>query len=188
MHLTELNATGLELLGLTSAQVIKMKRHSFFLCCLTLTAGIASAQPAIPTIPLQYTFAPAGLAGGQTMRLNLANVGTGTSVCMANLSFVNSDATTIKNQDFTVKAGQTMSYPLVTSDITATPVTAEVRGFVKIEKQVLTPGTTPTAPCSPVMSLELVVNATGQSQVVLTNPLLVTSAIPVLASVPPFAP
>jgi hypothetical protein len=165
-----------------------MKRYSFVVCLLTVTARLASAQPA-PTaiIVQQYTFAPAGIAAGQTMRLNMANVAGGASICIGNLSFVNSDGTSIKNQDVTVKAGQTMSFSLLSTDLAST--SAEIRGVVKVDRQfggvVVTPGTPPVPICNAVISLEIVDTATGQSRVVLTNPSLVSGIIPLQAPVPP---
>ena len=174
-------------MGLTSAEVNR-KRHTLLLYCFSITAGLASAQTAFQATPLQYSFAPAGIAAGITMRLNVANLGSGTSVCSVNLSFVNSDGSSIKNEDILVKAGQTMSYTLQTGDIAGTPTSAEVRGVVKIQRSTLTPGTPVTPPCSAAMSLELVTNATQQTQAVMTNPTLVTGLVGVFSSVPPMVP
>jgi hypothetical protein len=168
-----------------------MKRYSFILCILVIAAGVAQAQTSTTAIIVQqYTFVPVGFVAGQTVRLNISNIAGGTAVCMGNLSFVNSDGSTIKNENFTANAGQTVSYTLQTTDISSAPSVAEVRGVAKIDHQaggvIFTPGTPPTpAPvCSALMSLE-VVDANGQTQVVLTNPTLVSGITPVLISTPP---
>jgi len=149
-----------------------MKRY-FIL--LTIAAGTVAAQTSTAILLLQYTYAPVGVAPGTTLRLNLANVSGGTAVCMGNLSFINSDGTTIKNQNITVNAGQTFSYPLLISDVPGSPASAEVRGFVKIDHQVGgTAGATPLAPCTAVTSLEVVDIATGQTRAVLTNPTVIS--------------
>jgi hypothetical protein len=148
-------------------------------------AGIAVAQGTTAIIVQQYTFAPAGIVTGQSMRLNLSNVAGATSMCTGNFSFINSDGSTIKNENYTVNAGQTMSYSLQTTDISGSPASAEVRGVVKVNRQaggiVPTPGNPPAPSCSPVMSLEIV-DSTGQTHVLLTSPALVVG---ITAVVPP---
>ncbi len=92
-----------------------MKRYSFILCILVIAAGVAQAQTSTTAIIVQqYTFVPVGFVAGQTVRLNISNIAGGTAVCMGNLSFVNSDGSTIKNENFTANAGQTVSYTLQT--------------------------------------------------------------------------
>jgi hypothetical protein len=148
---------------------------------LTLSAGIASAQPAAIVVQ-EYTYAPVGIAAGTTLRLNVANITNGgTTACTGNLSYVNSDGTTIKAADFTANPGQTSSYPLLITDVTGSPASAEVRGVVKINRQVGGVVGQPIAPsCSAVMSLEIVDIATGQTRAVLTSPTPITGgfAIP----------
>jgi hypothetical protein len=152
-----------------------MKRYKVFLP-LMIAVGIGSAQT-VPsaTVLQQYSFAPLGVAAGQTMRLSLANAAGGSSVCIANLSFINSDGTSLKNQDVTVKAGQTASFSLLTGDISSAG--AEIRGLVKLDRQVggvvSGPGMPAPAVCLAVMSLEVVDAATGQTRVVLTNPTVI---------------
>jgi hypothetical protein len=111
-------------------------------------------------------------------------VSGGTAVCTGNLSFINSDGTSIKNQNITVNAGQIFSYPLAISEVAGSPSSAEVRGFVKINRQV--GGTVSQAqtitPCTAVTSLEVVDVATGQTRAVLTTPTPVSGiATPVVA-------
>lgn len=170
-----------------------MKRYAFVLSVFAIGGGIAHAQMGTPpTVVQQYTFAPIGIIAGQTLRVNLTNVATGSNaVCSGNLSFVNSDATSIKNENVTVNAGVTMSYTLVTSDVTGNPGSAEVRGVVKINRQIGPPMGGPSLPaagqCVPVMSLELA-DANG-THVILTSPSLVSGGIvPILSSVPPMGP
>jgi hypothetical protein len=161
-----------------------MKRY-FIQLFLTTTAGIALAQgqPAA-IVEQQYSYAPVGVAPGTTLRLNVANVSAGTTACMGNLSFINSDGSTIKNQNITVNAGQTVSYPLLITDITGSPASAEVRGLVKIERQVGGTFGPASIPCTAVTSLEVVDIATGQTRAVLTNPTAISGfpiATPVTA-------
>jgi hypothetical protein len=154
-----------------------MKRYLMPLLLIT-GAGFAAAQTPTAILVQQYTYAPVGIAPGTTLRLNVANVSSGTTVCMGNLSFINSDGTTIKNQNITVNAGQTTSYPLLISDVQGTPASAEVRGFVKIDRQAGgTIGPNAPTPCIAVTSLEVVDVATGQTRAVLTNPTAVAGAI-----------
>src|SRR5580698_1731539 len=97
-----------------------MKRYSFILCILVIAAGVEQAQTSTTAIIVQqYTFVPVGFVAGQTVRLNISNIAGGTAVCMGNLSFVNSDGSTIKNENFTANAGQTVSYTLQTTDISS---------------------------------------------------------------------
>lgn len=147
-----------------------MKRY-FPHYLLIAAAGMAMAQVAAVLV-LQYTFAPVGIAPGTTLRLNLANTGGGSSVCMGNLSFINSDGTTIKNENINVPAGQTVSYPLAISDISGSPANAVVRGFVKIDRQTGVVAAPATIACTSITSLEVVNTATGQTRVILTNPTL----------------
>jgi hypothetical protein len=159
-----------------------MKRYSF----VVVLSTIALAQPG-PTVTIsqQYSFAPVGLAAGQTLRLNVANLSTGTTSCMGNLSFVSSDGVSIKNEDVTIGPGKTMSYPLSDTEVAAN--VAEIRGVVRINRQVggvvLTPGAPISPGCSAIMSLELV-DATG-TRAVLTNPTLVSGLVPILTTPPP---
>jgi hypothetical protein len=151
---------------------------------LTTFTRVALAQGAPAAILVQqYAYAPVGIAPGTTLRLNVANLSGGTTVCMGNLAFMNSDGTTIKNQDITVKAGQIFSYPLLISDIQGSPSSAEVRGFVKIDRPVGgTVGMPPSAPCTSTTSLEVVDVATGQTRAILTNPTPI-SGIPLPTSI-----
>jgi hypothetical protein len=111
-----------------------MKRYISIAYLVTIAAGMAAAQPGpVAIVVQQYTFAPIGAASGQTMRLNLSNVANGTAVCMANLSFVNADGSSIRNQDVTVKSGQTMSFSLQTADVPSNG--AEIRGLVKLNRR-----------------------------------------------------
>ena len=141
-------------------------------------AGIAAAQVAAILL-LQYTYAPVGIAPGAALRLNVANTAGGTSVCTGNLSFVNSDGTTIKNQNITVNAGQTVSYPLSMLDVPNSPAGAVVRGVVKIDRQVGGMVGPATVACTSITSLEVVDTATGQTRAVLTNPTLGSGITPV---------
>ncbi len=162
-----------------------MKRY-FVPLILVISAGFAAAQgPPASTIVQEYTYAPVGVAQGTTVRVNVANIGSGTAVCTGNLSFINSDGTSIKNEDFTAGAGQTASYALLASDISGSPATAVVRGFVKINRQVGPPtaGAAATA-CTAVMSLEVIDIATGQTRAILTNPTAVSGAFVVPVTLP----
>jgi hypothetical protein len=176
-------ATHADSLGLMCPEEFEMKRYSSILFVLTVAAGVAEAQtgPAA-TIVQQYTFAPVGIAAGQTLRLNVANISMGTAACMVNLSFVSSDGVSIKNEDVTVAAGNTMSYPLAATEVST--AVAEIRGVVKIDRQVggvvVMPGAPVAAVCSAVMSLELV-DAMG-TRAVLTNPTLVSGFLPVVVN------
>lgn len=159
---------------------------------LTVSAGIAAGQVGAPTAVLaqQYTYAPVGIASGTTIRMNVANVTNGTTVCAGNFAFVNSDGTTIKNQNFTANAGQTVSYSLLVSEISGSPASAEVRGVTKINRQaggvVQPPGQPPIPMCSVLMSLEVVDISTGQTRAILTNPapiFAIPVPLPVLSGV-----
>jgi hypothetical protein len=161
-----------------------MKRY-FIPVLLISAAGIAAAQMLpVAIVVQQYSYAPVGVAQGTTLRLNLANLSGGTTVCMGNLSYIFSDGTTIKNENITVNAGQTVTYPLLISEITGSPATAEVRGLVKLNRQVggLTgpPGGPASTACTAVTSLEVVDIATGQTRAILTNPL---STLPTITPV-----
>ena len=123
------------------------------ICSLMIGCGIAVAQTSpVATVVQQYTFAPVGVVTGQIMRVNMSITGDGTSSCMGNLSFVNSDGTTVKSQDVAVKAGETMSYSLQMSDIPSATGSAVVRGLVKIERQV---GPAVAAPGAPTVRSRL---------------------------------
>jgi hypothetical protein len=156
-----------------------VKRYFIVPLLLTSATGIAAAQTSPGAIVVQqFSYAPVGVAPGTTLRLNLANSGSGSTVCMVNLSFINSDGSMIKNTNVTVNAGVTYSYPLLISDVPGSPASAEVRGLVKIDRQLGgTAGAPPSAPCVSVTSLEVVDVATGQTRAVLTNPTAISGLL-----------
>jgi len=167
-------------------------RYTSLLFVTTIFAAAAAAQPNMPapaTVTQQYSFVPVGIVAGQTLRVNLANLAGGSSVCMASISFVNSDGTTIQTQSVTANAGQTVSYSVQTGNINGSPASAEVRGTVTLTHLISIPpfpipgGVSPTPVCAPLMSAEIV-DGNGQTALVLTNP--ASSGItPVLVSTPP---
>ena len=125
------------------------------MCVSTLFAGGLFAQTASVAAQQTFTFGMAGVAQGQTARLNVLNPGVAAPavgvVCPALLSFVDAKGNTIKSEVVSVIPGQSMSYEMFSDRDLALAVNArvEIRATVTIPP-VLPPATStapPSAPC-----------------------------------------
>jgi hypothetical protein len=160
-------------------------KYYFVPLLLAAAAGVAAAQNA-PAAPItivveQYTFAPVGTTYAY-LRVNVANLSGGTSVCTGSVSFIDSTGKTIPGPggSLNVAAGQTSSFEFVPQ----TAVSGAVRGFVTINHQVGgVVGPMPVMSCNALMSLEVVNSINGQTQAVLTNPTPI-SGIPLVTPFP----
>jgi hypothetical protein len=150
-----------------------MPRNSLcgFICLSMLAAGVAVAQETIPPGPSTtsltrtYTLPVVGLAGTETLQVNVVNVATVPSTsketpsCAGAISFANSSGTAIGSPvKFTVGSGQIYSAPLPFS---ATGYTSRGEILATIQQTV-------SSLCSMVVSLETFDSISGVTHVLAT--------------------
>ena len=169
-----------------------MKRYYSTFLLLTAFSGMAAAQILPGAVFMQtYSYPPIGVVSGQALRVSLGNASDSGLACMGNLSFVNSDGTTVKNEDISVDPTKSVSYVLQFSDVPgiAATATAQVRAVVKVQRQlggiIVSPGPGLVPSCSAVTSVELVDVASGQTRALLTSPTYVSGLLPILTTTPP---
>jgi hypothetical protein len=171
-----------------------MKRYYSMCLLLIAFSGVAAAQILPGAVLMQtYSYPPVGVVSGQALRVSLGNASDSGSACMANLSFVNSDGTAVKNEDVSVDPSKSVSYVLQFSDVPgiAATATAQVRAVVKVQRPaigiIVSPGPGLVPSCTAVTSVELVDVASGQTRVLLASPAYVSGLLPILVSAPPTA-
>jgi hypothetical protein len=136
------------------------------------TATMASAQVNSNSLTRQSNFAPVGVAGTETIQVNLLNTaqnntnnGTAAS-CTGSVAFLDSAGKAISGAggSFTVPAGQIVSVSLAGSKIPASSTTG-TRPEVHITVSLVTTVPHP-APCALVESLETFDSTTGATHTV----------------------
>ncbi len=119
------------------------------------------------------TFPFAGIASGQTARLNALNVGVQAPAlgvtCSAQLSFFDNQGGLLKSSTVTVIPGRGMSIDLdADADLKLAPgERRQIRGVISIPPAVDVPAGTPS--CSLTPSLEIFDRATGRTEIILTS-------------------
>ncbi|HLW76627.1 MAG TPA: hypothetical protein VKS01_06565 [Bryobacteraceae bacterium] len=140
-----------------------MSTSKFFLTLLFLTAVPSSfGQTPSGSFTFSFSFAPVGLASGDTMQINLVNLaadiapGQGvppaTASCSGNVSFVNAGGMAIGNPStFSVGSGvtQSVSLPFANSGI------SNMRGEVRAVVAVTEAEGVGAPPCGLAISLEV---------------------------------
>ena len=146
-----------------------MSKLFCYACLLALGAGGIFAQAVPP--PVLETSGMAGLAFGETARLNVLNPTTVAS-CSAALAFLDASGAVLKTQTISVPAGKSVSFDL-RSDSDLDLAMTDRR---EIRATLLIPGlvpvsTTPSAvaPCQYVKTLEIFDNASLRTLVVLDH-------------------
>lgn len=141
---------------------------------LVCVAGFAAAQvssqptpaptplpPTTATIVRTINYAPVGLAGGETLQVNLANLATasmsGTAAsCVATVTFYGSTGAAIgTGTSLTITSGQVVSAKLPYASAGAAGGRAVIRSVVQLSSPSI------TAPCSLSTSMETYDAATG---------------------------
>jgi len=141
-----------------------------------LAASAAAQGPVAVTPPLSFTwnysFPPIGLAGTETLQVNVANTSTqlltsttATASCTGTISFANASGMAIGTPvPFTVGSGQIYSAPLLFSK-TGYSNRGEILASVQQNVQLSL-----SSPCSLTISLEIFDASTGVIHAFLTSP------------------
>jgi len=155
---------------------IKFLAPAFVLMALAATASAQTSGPVSPP-PATYTqtfnFPPAGLAGTETLQVNVVNVATAppnvtaTASCTGTITFAaanGSPVTTNTPQKFTLGTGQVYSASLTLSQTTYSS-RGEIRAIVQ---QTITLPT--LSACTLSMSLEIFDTSTGVTHAIMSGP------------------
>jgi len=136
-------------------------------CLLALVTGELYAQSA--PLPILETSGMAGLAFGETARLNVLNPSTVAS-CSATLSFLDASGTVLKSEAVTVPAGKSVWFDLRSDSDLDLAMTdrREIRATLLVPGPVPTSSATRSVPaCEYVKTLEIFDNASLRTLVVL---------------------
>jgi hypothetical protein len=152
---------------------------------LVLLAASAAAQgPPVVTPPVAFTrnynFPPVGLAGTETLQVNVVNLSlftatpfvTGTASCTSTISFANASGMAIGAPvKFTIGSGQIYSAPLPFSK-TGYSSRGEILASVQQAVEISSAGA-----CSLAISLETFDTSTGVTHAILTAPATTPGAL-----------
>jgi hypothetical protein len=149
-------------------------------------AALAQTTTKTTTITQNYTFPPVGVAGSETLQVNLANTASATIATLAapaapsctGMVSVTSSAGITKNSPFTVAGGAIQSISLPFSNIGAAGG-ARTEVLVTVQHAIAIPS---TVPCTLIFSLETYLTSTGETHVLLGNT-STNGVIPVLTGV-----
>ncbi len=135
-----------------------------FIACAISTAGVALAQTTTPTpstITRTIGFLPVGLAGTETIQVNVVNLAANsssgtTATCTGTVTFLGSTGTALASATtFTVTSGQIFSAPLLGSG---------ARKEVRTQISLTFPSSAPP-PCQLAATLETFDTTTGATHV-----------------------
>jgi hypothetical protein len=173
--------------------LIRRNRLSALMISLTgaLAAQIAAAQSAAATTPTpisftrSYAFPAVGLAGTETLQVNVVNMATvptgstATASCTGTVSFVNSSGAAIGTAaKFTVAAGQIFSVPL---PFGSSGYSSRGEILASVQQTLAVPS---SSLCSLAISLEVFDTGTGVTHAILTVPAAVAEPIGVAVLTP----
>ena len=173
--------------------LLRQNRMSFACSLLLLSAGSAAAQNAVITTPTpmpvsltrDYTFPAVGLAGTETLQVNLANLANpatasaATASCRGSVSFTNAAGAAIGTPvKFAVPAGQIYSVPLAFPN---SGFSSRSEVLATVQQTLVLPSSTP---CSLSISLEIFDTGTGVTHAVLSAPVTVAEPIAILTPGP----
>jgi hypothetical protein len=159
---------------------------------ILLAASAAAQGPLAPAPPpvsfsRNYNFPPVGLAGTETLQVNVVNMApSAPTSCTGTISFANASGTAIGTPvPFTIGPGQVYSAPLPFSK-TAYSSRGEIVASVQQTVTFSTVMSSLGAPCSLAISLETFDTGTGVTHALLTNPAPGLPPLPleILGSVP----
>jgi hypothetical protein len=124
--------------------------------CLGALCAAAFAQNTIPQTDPVKAYSTIGLALGETLRLDVVNVG-GTNgfppgPCNVQMGFVNAAGVLLKHSNATVPAGEAAFLTLTFAEASALTTAADSRTRVNIQPAL---GTLPPGPCRTVSSAEV---------------------------------
>lgn len=172
-----------------------LQKSSLLASCalIILSAASALAQstilsgPNVISIAPTYKFPVVGLAGTETMQVNIANLATvpssstTTASCTGSVSFSNASGAAIRTPvKFTVGSGDIFSVPLPFAN---TGYSSRGEILASVQQTLAIP---PASLCSLAISLEIFDTGTGVSHVVLTAPAAAaTPLVGVLSAQPP---
>jgi hypothetical protein len=169
--------------------LIRQNRLSLVCSLLLVSAGSAAAQNAPMTTPTptpitltrDYAFPPVGLAGTETLQVNIANLAsvpatsTATASCAGTVSFTNATGTAIGTPArFAVPAGQIFSVPLPFSN---SGYSSRGEILATVQQTLSLPSSTL---CSLSISLEVFDTGTGVTHAVLSAPTAAVEPVAIL--------
>jgi hypothetical protein len=132
-------------------------------------AGLAAAQTTQIALPQVYASGAIGLNGQETARWNVLNPAFPAPIvgptCSVTLSFHDGRGSRVRAETFTLKAGETRSLSVLSTDI---PSDGNPTGIYGLATVPLTgPTDQPTGPtCSLVTTMEVVDTATGETKAI----------------------
>lgn len=151
------------------------------------SAALAQTTTKTTTITQNYTFPPVGVAGNETLQVNLANTASAAvstlgatpaaPSCTGTVS-VTSSAGVAKNSPFTVAGGAIQSISLPFSSVGAAGG-ARTEVLVTVQHALTIPS---TVPCNLIFSLETFLTSTGETHLLLGNTSS-TGVIPLITGV-----
>jgi hypothetical protein len=148
------------------------------LATLFVLAISASAQDS----PKVDTFGMVGLAGGQTARLNVLNMGSqapgAATTCLVSLLFLDDQGALLKTNTLEVGPARSVSLDLDADKDLALAATQrrQIRGLIAPIPEVPPPGGTAT--CVLMPTLEIFDRLTGKTSIVMASTMSIPRAVP----------
>ena len=149
---------------------------------------LPSPTTAVTALSSSITFGMAGMAAGQTARLNALNLAAGGPIvvgvsCQITVTFLDASGKTLASQTVAVGQGQAVHVDLLRSQADAGADPVEIRATVSTALIVSPVATTPVAAsCSIVPTLEIFDQATGRTAAHLETTHALASVVPLTAS------
>jgi hypothetical protein len=162
------------------------------LACAAFLTVRAAAQPAIMVASPQFvTFGMAGLASGQTARLNAFALPMGGPIiagasCQVTFAFYDATGKSLKTGTVPVTQGAAVNYDLAWTEITGSTNRVEIRGAVRAALVTSSAGGSPVTPvfasCSVLPTLEIFDSSSGQTAVALQQATALPLVTPALVT------